>query len=61
MINCINFIFNILYFFLAVSIPFILVIGFLILWEKWQERNEPELDDTSKIFRYDLRKLKGGK
>ena len=37
------------------------VIGFLILWEKWQERNEPELDDTSKIFMYDLRKLKGEK
>ena len=61
MLNCINFIFNILYFFLAVSIPFILTIGFLIIWEKWQDRNEVELDDTSKIFRYDLRKLKGGK
>lgn len=58
MINYINFIFNILYFFLAVSLPFILVIGFFIIWEKWQERNEPELDDTSKIFRYDLNKLK---
>lgn len=61
MINCINFIFDILYFFLAVSILIILPIGFLILWEKWQERNEPELDDTSKIFKYDLRKLKGKK
>lgn len=58
MLNCINFIFNILYFFLAVSIPFILVIGFLILWEKLQERNEIQLDDTSKIFRYDLNKIK---
>ncbi len=59
MINCINFIFNILYFFLAVSIPFILVIGFLILWEKWQDRKDVYLDDTSKIFKCDLRKLKG--
>ena len=54
----INFIFNILYFFLAISIPFVLTIGFLILWEKLQERNEVELDDTSKIFRYNLNKLK---
>ena len=59
MLNCINFIFNVLYIFLAVSIIFVLPIGFLIIWEKWQEINEPELDDTSKIFRYDLRKLKG--
>ena len=58
MLNCINFIFNILYFFLAVSILIILPIGFLILWEKWQERKDVYLDDTSKIFRYDLRKLK---
>jgi hypothetical protein len=50
MINCINFIFNILYFFLAISILIILPIGFLILWEKWQERNEVELDDTSTMF-----------
>lgn len=61
MLNCINFIFNILYFFLALSIILVLPIGFLILQEKWQERNEPELDDTSKIFKYDLRKLKGEK
>jgi hypothetical protein len=59
MINCINFIFNILYIFLAISIPFVLVIGFLILWEKWQEKKDVYLDDTSKIFKYDLRKLKG--
>lgn len=52
----INFIFNILYFFLAISIPFVLTIGFLILWEKLQERNEVQLDDTSKIFRYNLKK-----
>ena len=57
----INFIFNILYFFIAVSLPFILVIGFLILCEKLQEKKDVYLDDTSKIFRYDLRKLKGGK
>lgn len=50
MINFVNFIFNILYFFLAISIPFVLVIGFLILWEKLQERNEVELDDTSTMF-----------
>ena len=61
MLNCINFIFNVLYIFLALSILFVLPIGFLILWEKWKERNELELDDTSKIFRYDLRKLKGEK
>lgn len=58
MINYINFIFNILYFFLAISIIIVLPIGFLILKEKWQERNELELDNTSKIFRYDLKKLK---
>lgn len=52
----INFIFNILYFFLAISIPFVLIIGFLIIWEKLQERNEVELDDTSKIFKYNLKK-----
>lgn len=50
MINYINFVFNILFYFIAVLIPFILVIGFFIIWEKWQERNEVELDDTSKIF-----------
>lgn len=61
MINFVNFIFNVLYIFIAILIPFILVIGFLILWEKWQERKDVYLDDTSKIFRYDLRKLKGGK
>lgn len=60
MINCINFIFNILYIFLALSILIVLPIGFLILLEKWQDRKDVYLDDTSKIFRYDLRKLKGG-
>lgn len=58
MINYVNFIFNILYFFLAISILIVLPIGFLILCEKLQDRNEPKLDDTSKIFRYDLNKLK---
>lgn len=58
MINCINFIFNILYFFLAISIPFVLVIGFFIIWKKWQERNDVQLDDTSKIFRCELKKIK---
>lgn len=53
----INFIFNILYFFIVVLLPFILVIGFFIILEKLQERNEVQLDDTSKIFRYGL---KGG-
>ena len=59
MINFVNFIFNILFYFLAVSIPLILVLAFFILAEYLEERNEVELDDTSKIFRYDLRKLKG--
>lgn len=54
----INFIFNILFYFIAVLIPFILVMGFLIICEKLQERNEVELDDTYKIFKYDLNKLK---
>ena len=52
----INFIFNILFFFLSISIPFVLTIGFLILWEKLQERNEVELDDTSKKNKYKLKK-----
>ncbi len=50
MINLINFVFDILCFFLAVSIPFVLFMGFLILYERWQERNEIELDDTSTMF-----------
>lgn len=59
MINYINLIFNILYFFLAISILIVLPIGFLILCEKLQEKKEIYLDDTSKIFRFDLKKLRG--
>ena len=57
----INFIFDVLFYFLAVSIPLILVIGFFILTEYLEEKRVIQLDDTSKIFKYDLRKLKGEK
>lgn len=59
MINLANFVFDILCFFLAVSIPFVLFMGFLILYEKWQERNEIKLDNTDELFRQPIKhKLK---
>lgn len=38
MINCINFIFNILYFFLSVSILLMMVVVFLSVYEKIEEK-----------------------